>query len=720
RGPDGHGRLVAFVVPTSPSEPPDFERLKDALRRALPSYMVPAQFGLLAHLPTTVSGKLNRKALPDLEAPSRPEREHQPPRDPLEEKLAAAIRKALGCADPVSAADDFFHDLGGDSLRAAITVSHLRDDPATAGLTVRDIYEARTVAELARRAASLTPTTAPASEPAERPPARDRARLATAVQCLWLAGEFVVGAVFAYFAAFHAIPAIWDAFGTFPGALLLPLVGVGAFGLYTAASLAFAVLVKWVLIGRYKPTRARAWGGFYVRNWIVTHVVRLVPWVVLNGTVFQCAALRLLGARIGKRVHIHRGVDLLQGGWDLLDIGDDVTLSQESSLRLVELHAGEVIASPVTLGSGVTLEVRAGVGGDTRLGAGAYLTALSYLSRGETIPANEKWTGVPARPAGEAPAPPALPEGGALSPVTHGLAMLLARAVLGFFVLLPFEVAGLALVLVLGAGFEVGYRALLLGALLVSAAVPLTVLAEGLAARALGRVSPGVISRWSLGYVRVWLKSGLVDAAGAWLSGTLFWPRWLRLAGMKIGRGCEISTIIDVTPELVEIGEWTFFADGIYLGGPRLHQGTVTLRPVKLGANTFLGNHAVVAEGQELPPGVLFGIATVADGVRVPAGTSWFGLPAFELPRREIVEADRSLTHEPSAIRYWNRVVWEVARAGLPVVPFLLVVAWFELLAFARPELPDLAFWLVGVPAVTFVVALAPVLLVVAVKWTLL
>ena len=52
-------------------------------------------------------------------------------------------------------------------------------------------------------------------------------------------------------------------------------------------------------------------------------------------------------------------------------------------------------------------------------------------------------------------------------------------------------------------------------------------------------------------------------SASDWLSGTLFWPMWLRAAGMRVGPDCEISTIIDVVPELVEIGPECFFADGI-------------------------------------------------------------------------------------------------------------------------------------------------------------
>jgi len=129
----------------------------------------------------------------------------------------------------------------------------------------------------------------------------------------------------------------------------------------------------------------------------------------------------------------------------------------------------------------------------------------------------------------------------------------------------------------------------------------------------MGRVSAGVMSRWSPDYVRVWLKTGLVDSGGRWLYGTLFWPAWLRVAGMKVGRGCEISGLIDTVPEMVEIGAGTFCADGIYLAGPRVHRGTVAIAAVKLGQNTFLGNGVVIAGGQQLSDNILIGVCTIAD-----------------------------------------------------------------------------------------------------------
>ena len=190
--------------------------------------------------------------------------------------------------------------------------------------------------------------------------------------------------------------------------LSAPILLLAILTIYTPAAVMLAVLIKKVLIGRYRALRAPVWGSFYVRNWMVQQTVRIVPWRLFEGTVFQILALRALGARIGNRVHIHRGVNLLHGGWDLLDIGDDVTISQDASLRLVDLDGGQVVVGSVSLGDGSTLEVRAGVGSNTVLEPEAHLSALSSLPDGGRIPRGQRWHGIPAEPAGHAPPRPTL------------------------------------------------------------------------------------------------------------------------------------------------------------------------------------------------------------------------------------------------------------------------------------------------------------------------
>jgi non-ribosomal peptide synthetase-like protein len=308
--------------------------------------------------------------------------------------------------------------------------------------------------------------------------------------------------------------------------------------------------------------------------------------------------------------------------------------------------------------------------------------------------------------------------------------LMLARAGLGLLLALPLEALLIAACLAFGLSGEQVWAWLshptadwapwLLAIGLELLAVPLTLAWMAAVARALGPVREGTVSCWSFEFVRVWLKTSLVDVAGNWLSGTLFWPVWLRRAGMKIGSGCEISTIIGVVPELIEIGPDTFFADGIYLGGPRIQQGAVALARTTLGSNTFLGNHVVVPAGQRLPEDILLGISTPADDPSIGAGTSWFGQPPFELPRREVVEMDRSLTHEPSAIRYWNRVFWEALRFALPIVPLLVLVAWFRVLAGGAEAFSKTSFILAVVPLATFGAAAFLCLFILVLKWFLL
>jgi hypothetical protein len=158
-------RLVAVIVPTDRQSPPRPGALFDALRADLPPYMVPARLGVVDRLPTTVGGKLDRSALPvlgDTAADAPAGRRVVAPATAAERAIAGAMADVLRRPGAVSIHDDFFGDLGGDSLAVGLLVSRLRGDAATAHLTTRDVYEARTVAALARRIGPTPPAAAPA------------------------------------------------------------------------------------------------------------------------------------------------------------------------------------------------------------------------------------------------------------------------------------------------------------------------------------------------------------------------------------------------------------------------------------------------------------------------------------------------------------------------------------------------------------------------------
>jgi amino acid adenylation domain-containing protein len=137
----GDGRLVAYVVGGV-----DAETLRAHLRQSLPEYMVPGAFVSLDHLPLTPNGKVDRKALPAPEYEADPER-FVAPRTPLEEVLAGIWAEVLRL-ERVGVRDNFF-ELGGHSLLATRVVSRIRQALGS-GITVRTVFEAPTIEELAR------------------------------------------------------------------------------------------------------------------------------------------------------------------------------------------------------------------------------------------------------------------------------------------------------------------------------------------------------------------------------------------------------------------------------------------------------------------------------------------------------------------------------------------------------------------------------------------
>ncbi len=139
----GDKRIVGYVVAAAGATA-DGAALRRQLAATLPDYLVPSAVIVLERLPTTPNGKTDRKALP---APDF-ERSGRTARTPREEILGGLFGEVLGLE--TVGVDDSFFDRGGHSLLASRLVSRVR---ATFGveLSVRDLFEAPTVAQLAER-----------------------------------------------------------------------------------------------------------------------------------------------------------------------------------------------------------------------------------------------------------------------------------------------------------------------------------------------------------------------------------------------------------------------------------------------------------------------------------------------------------------------------------------------------------------------------------------
>ncbi|KGD89137.1 peptide synthase [Pseudomonas aeruginosa] len=152
-------QLVGYVV--LESEGGDWrEALAAHLTTSLPEYMVPAQWLALERMPLSPNGKLDRKALPKIEAEDGLGEYVAPASEP-ERQLAAIWADVLG-RERVGVTDNFFA-LGGDSIVSIQVVSRARQ--AGLQLSPRDLFQLQNIRKLAERCSAAAPVAEPASVP---------------------------------------------------------------------------------------------------------------------------------------------------------------------------------------------------------------------------------------------------------------------------------------------------------------------------------------------------------------------------------------------------------------------------------------------------------------------------------------------------------------------------------------------------------------------------
>lgn len=139
--------LVAYIIPEE-GVMLDKDNLRQAMKSALPEYMVPSIFITLDSLPLTPSGKVDRKALPKPDKDEIEVEGYVEPRTETEKNIARIWSKILGISLEKIGIDNNFFELGGHSLLATQVASHIRKF-FNAEIPIRDIFNAKTIRSLA-------------------------------------------------------------------------------------------------------------------------------------------------------------------------------------------------------------------------------------------------------------------------------------------------------------------------------------------------------------------------------------------------------------------------------------------------------------------------------------------------------------------------------------------------------------------------------------------
>ncbi len=167
--------------------------------------------------------------------------------------------------------------------------------------------------------------------------------------------------------------------------------GVGAF--------LFVLLLKWLLLGRYRQHSAPMWTRFV---WLSEGVTNMYEGITvpnfmryLRGTPWLPLALNALGAHIGKGVYMDT-TDMTE--FDCVHIGDH---SELNALTCPQTHLFEdrvMKIDHVRIGSKVYMGPRSSVLYGAVVANNAKLGALTLVMKGEFIPAATSWRGCPAAP----------------------------------------------------------------------------------------------------------------------------------------------------------------------------------------------------------------------------------------------------------------------------------------------------------------------------------
>ncbi|MFG2312547.1 Pls/PosA family non-ribosomal peptide synthetase [Streptomyces sp. NPDC048566] len=691
----GNQLLVGYVVPqTGWDRAACVERLRAALPAALVPLLAPVEV-----LPTRTSGKVDREALPwpleGLESGGAAERLHG-----TEAWLAEQWSEVLGI--PVCGAADDFFAIGGGSLAAAQLTSRLRARYPSAA--VLDVYQQPVLRKLARHLERSVPDDGAGRTVAPVP------RRAQVIQVLVLLPLFALPGL-RWTVALAALGNVLHRFGAYPWAPSTPwwAVAAGALVLFSPPGrLAIAAGGARLLLRGLRPGRYPRGGAVHLRLWTAERLAEFSGATSLTGAWLERYA-RALGARVGRDVDLHS----LPPVTGLLKLGRGAAVESEVDLSGYWLDGDRLEVGAVKVGSGAVVGTRSILFPGARVGKRAEVAPGSAVSG--QVPTGQRWAGAPARKLGKAKRawPKQRPRRAAYWRAMYGAT--------GFALTALPVLASLAALLV-GSAFvraDAGYGEALRGA--AAALVPAT-LAFGLAYAlllvaavrllSLG-LREGTYPTHSRTGWQAWTVTQLMDRSRETLFplyASLATPVWLRLLGMRVGRGAEISTVLAL-PGLTTVGEGAFLADDTLTAPYELGGGWMRIGRAEIGRRAFLGNSGMTAPGRSVPDGGLVGVLS-ATPKKAKKGSSYLGLPPVKLPRAAR-GGDQSRTYDPPARLLWARGLVEACR----IVPVFCSAGLAVLTAAALCALGPWAWVLSGVvlPAAGVLGCLAAVLA----KWLL-
>src|SRR5689334_9607662 len=184
---NGEKRLVAYMI-SKPGAAPAVGELRTFMAESLPEYMIPSAYVFLEAFPLTPNGKVDHQAL--IVPESHGSGSGNASATPIEEVVIGIWSVVLG-VDQIGVHDNFL-ELGGHSLLATQVVSRIRE-AFQIEISLRDVFESPTVAELAHKIDAAMKAGSGWISHIERAPRTENLPLSFAQRRLWFLDQLEPG-----------------------------------------------------------------------------------------------------------------------------------------------------------------------------------------------------------------------------------------------------------------------------------------------------------------------------------------------------------------------------------------------------------------------------------------------------------------------------------------------------------------------------------------------
>jgi non-ribosomal peptide synthetase-like protein len=586
----------------------------------------------------------------------------------VERGLAQVLAGVLNVGS-VSVDSHFFDDLSADSMVMARFCARVRKRGDLPSVSMQDIYQHSTIRALAASLAGRGPGAgrpepapvagpAPVVGPPVPPPTEVTEPVKGVAHVLCGVLQLLFFLVYAYLATLvleSGFVWILAASGLVDVYVRSVLFGAASF----AVMCVLPILLKWVLVGRWKPQEIRVWSLAYFRFWLVKTLIQRNPMALFVGSPLYAVYLRALGAKIGRgAVILSKNVPVCT---DMLRVGDGAVIRKDSFFTGYRAHKGVIQTGAVSVGRDALVGEVTVLDIWTSLGDGAQLGHSSSLHSGQTVPHGERWHGSPAqRTDVDYRRVPSLGVG-SWRRVVFVTVQLVNLLLLG----LPLAVGGVTLALTAVPQFAAVlapgpvsltswafYRdALVLSGVLFFGSVLVGLVFVGTVPRVLNLfIRPYDV--YPLYGFHYWVQRAIARTTNRKFYNKLFgdssyivhYLRWIgydlrnvEQTGSNFGEAVQHDT-----PFLSAVGSGTVIADGLSIINADFSSTSFRLSRVSIGAHNFLGNRiAYPAQGKTGDNCLLATKLMVPVDGPVREGVGLLGAPSFAIPRS--VERDKQL-----------------------------------------------------------------------------